>query len=75
MFRQFSSRGHAPSLAYGAVNTLIWVSYAALVLLVIQMLHFHSPVAVAAATLAAAVVLNPLRRRAARAAGQRFGHR
>ena len=75
MIRPLSSRGHAPSLAYLAVNTLVWVIYVALVLLATQVLQFHSPAAVVVATLAAAVVLNPLRRRAGRAAGQRFGHR
>ena len=75
MIRQFSSRGHAPSLAYVAMNTLVWVIYVALVLLATQILSFDTPVTVAATTLAAAIVLSPLRRRAANAARQRFNYR
>jgi len=75
MITQSGSKGHVPSLAYVAVNSLIWVFYVALVLLATQVFAFHSPVAVAAGTLVAAVALEPLRRRAARAAGQWLTHR
>jgi threonine/homoserine efflux transporter RhtA len=75
MIRQFTSKGSAPSSAYAGVNVAIWVIYVALVVLATQVFAFHSTVAVAAAVLVAAVVLYPLRRRAQRAARQRFDHR
>ena len=74
MITQFGSKGHAP-LAYAGLNTLIWVIYVALVLLATQVMRFDSPVALAAFTLAAAAVLNPLRRRVAHAAKQRLYYR
>ena len=46
--------------------------YAALVLLATQVLRLHTPVAVAAATLAAAALFNPLRRRVQRAVDRQF---
>jgi len=49
------------------------VAYAGLVLLVIQMFAFHTPVAVAAATLIAALLFNLPRRRLQRAVSRRFG--
>ena len=78
MMRQSTSKGSAPSRAYTTVNAVIWVIYAALVLLVLlvpQVLAFSDPTAVAASVLVAAVVFLPLRRRASRAARQRFNHR
>ena len=75
MIMQSGSKGHASSVAYVAVNSLVWVCYVALVLLATQVFRFHTPLGVAAATLVAAVVLEPLRRRAARAARQRLIHR
>ncbi len=42
---------------------LLTLAYVAVVMLSTQVLRFHSPVAVAAATLAAALLFNPLRRR------------
>jgi hypothetical protein len=72
MIRQFRSKGSAPSLAYAAVNTAVWVIYVALVLLATQVVRLHTPVAVAASTLVAAIVLYPLRRRASGAARRRF---
>ena len=72
---QFGSKGHAPSLAYAGMNTLVWIIYVALVLLVTQMLPLHTPVAITAVTLAAAILLNPLRRRVAHAAKRRLDHR
>jgi threonine/homoserine efflux transporter RhtA len=75
MMRQSTSKGSAPSPAYTTVNAVIWVIYAALVLLVPQVLAFSDPTTVAASVLVAAVVFLPLRRRASRAARQRFNHR
>jgi hypothetical protein len=74
MMTQFGSKGHVP-LAYAGLNTLVWVIYVALVLLATQVLRFYNPVAVSAFTLAAAAVLNPLRRRVAHAAKRRFYYR
>jgi NhaP-type Na+/H+ or K+/H+ antiporter len=74
MMTQFGSKGHVP-LAYAGLNTLVWVIYVALVLLATQVLRFYNPVAVAAFTLAAAAVLNPLRRRIAHAAKRRLYYR
>ena len=53
---------------------LLTVAYLGLVLLATQVFAFHTPVAVAAATLAAAVLFNPPRRRLQRAARRRFHH-
>lgn len=74
MIRQLRSKGSAPSLAYAAMNTAVWVIYVTLVLLATQVLRLHTPVAVAASTLVAAIVLYPLRRRASGAARRRFDH-
>ena len=46
--------------------------YAGLVLLATQVLRIHGSVAVAAATLAAAALFNPVRRRVQRAVDRRF---
>ena len=46
--------------------------YAGLVLLATRVLSVHTPVAVAAATLAAAALFNPLRRRVQQAVDRRF---
>ena len=51
------------TLAYAIITGLLIGVYAALVLLATQVFRFHTPVAVAAATLAAAALFNPLRRR------------
>jgi len=48
------------------------VAYAGLVLLAVQVFRFHGPVAVAAATLTAAVLFNLPRRRLQRAVNRRF---
>jgi hypothetical protein len=50
------------TLAYAIVTGLLVGLYAGMVLLATQVFRFHSTVAVAAATLAAAALFNPLRR-------------
>jgi hypothetical protein len=60
------------TLAYAIVTGLLVGLYAGLVLLATQVLLFHASVAVAAATLAAAAVFNPLRRRVQLAVDRRF---
>jgi len=51
---------------------LLTVAYAALVLLATQVLRFQTPVAVAAATVAAALLFNLPRRRLQRALNRRY---
>ena len=51
------------TLAYAIVTGLLVGVYAGLVLLATQVFRVHTPVAVAASTLAAAALFNPLRRR------------
>jgi predicted MFS family arabinose efflux permease len=60
------------TLASAIVTGLLVGAYAGLVLLATRVLSFHTPVAVAAATLAVAAVFNPLRRRVQRAVDRRF---
>jgi hypothetical protein len=60
------------TLAYAIVTGLLVGLYACLVLLATQVFRFHSTVAVAASTLAAAALFNPLRRRVQRAVDRRF---
>ena len=60
------------TLAYAIVTGLLVGVYAGLVLLATQGLKLHAPVAVAAATLAAAALFNPVRRRVQRAVDRRF---
>ena len=60
------------TLAYTIVTGLLIGLYAGLVLLATRLLSFQAPVAVAAATLAAAALFNPLRRRVQRAVDRRF---
>jgi hypothetical protein len=60
------------TLAYAVVTGLLVGVYTGLVLLATQVLTIKSPVAVAAATLAAAALFNPLRRRVQRAVDRRF---
>jgi hypothetical protein len=60
------------TLAYALVTGLLVGVYAALVLLATQVLRFHTAVAVAAATLAAAALFSPLRRRVQRVVDRRF---
>ena len=60
------------TLAYAIVTGLLVGAYAGLVLLATRVLSVHTPVAVAAATLAAAALFNPLRRRVQRVVDRRF---
>jgi hypothetical protein len=60
------------TLAYAIVTGLLVAVYAGLVLLAIEVLRLASPVAVAASTLAAAALFNPLRRRVQRIVDRRF---
>jgi hypothetical protein len=60
------------TLAYAVVTGLLVGVYAGLVLLATRVLSFSSPVAVAASTLVAAALFNPVRRRVQRAVDRRF---
>jgi hypothetical protein len=60
------------TVAYAIVTGLLVGIYAGLVLLTTQVFRVHTPVAVAASTLAAAALFNPLRRRVQRAVDRRF---
>jgi hypothetical protein len=60
------------TLAYALVTGVLVGVYAGLVLLATKVLSVHSTVAVAAATLAAAALFNPLRVRVQRAVDRRF---
>jgi len=60
------------TLAYTLVTGLLIGVYAGLVLLATRILSVHTPVAVAAATLAAAALFTPLRRRVQQAVDRRF---
>jgi hypothetical protein len=60
------------TLAYAIVTSLLVGVYAGLVLLATQVFRFHSTVAVAASTLAAAALFNPLRRRVQQVVDRRF---
>jgi hypothetical protein len=60
------------TLAYAIVTGLLIGLYAGLVLLATQALSFRTSVAVAASTLAAAALFNPLRRRVQRMVDRRF---
>jgi len=60
------------ALAYALVTGVLVGLYVGLVLLTTRVLMFHSSVAVAASTLAAAALFNPLRRRVQRVVDRRF---
>jgi hypothetical protein len=70
-----TGKNSTPSLAYATANTVIWVVYAALVVLAPVVLPSSNPVVVTAVVLVAAVVFNPLRRDVQHAAKRRFDHR
>jgi len=60
------------TLAYALVTGLLVGVYAGLVLLATEVFKLHSTIAVAAATLAAAALFSPVRRRVQRAVDRRF---
>jgi len=60
------------TLAYAIVTGLLVGVYAGLVLLATQVFRFRTPVAVAAATLVAAALFSPLRRRVQQVVDKRF---
>ncbi len=60
------------TLAYAIVTGLLVGTYAGIVLLATHVVSIKTPVAVAASTLAAAALFNPLRRRVQRAVDRRF---
>jgi hypothetical protein len=60
------------TLAYALVTGLLVGVYAGLVLLATQVLKFHSSVAVAASTLVAAALFNPVRRQVQHTVDRRF---
>jgi hypothetical protein len=60
------------TLAYAIITGLLIGIYAGLVLLATHMLRIHSAIAVAAATLAAAALFNPVRRRVQHRVDRRF---
>ena len=60
------------TLAYAIVTGLLIGVYAGLVLLATQVFKLHTPVGVAAATLAAAALFSPLRRRVQHVVDRRF---
>ena len=60
------------TLAYAIVTGLLVGLYAGLVLLATEVLRFHGPVTVAASTLVAAALFNPLRRRVQHVVDRRF---
>ena len=59
-------------MRYKLITGLLTVAYAGLVLLATQVFAFHTPVAVVAFTLTAAVLFNLPRRRLQRAVNRRF---
>jgi hypothetical protein len=60
------------TLAYAIVTGLLVGVYAGIVLLATRVVSITAPVAVAASTLAAAALFNPLRRRVQRVVDRRF---
>jgi hypothetical protein len=60
------------TLAYAIVTGLLAGLYAGHVLLATRVLSFHTPLVVATATLVAAALFNPLRRRVQQIVDRRF---
>ena len=60
------------TLGYAIITGLLVGIYAGVVLLATRVLPFHTPVAVACATLVAAALFNPVRRRVQKAVDRRF---
>jgi MFS family permease len=60
------------TVAYAIITGLLVGVYAGVVLLTTQVLRSHTPVAVAASTLAAAALFNPVRRQVQKAVDRRF---
>jgi hypothetical protein len=60
------------TLSYAIVTGLLIGVYAGLVLLATRVLAFHTPIAVAASTLAAAALFNPVRVRVQHVVDRRF---
>jgi hypothetical protein len=60
------------TVAYAIITGLLIGIYAGLVLLATQVLRLHTPVAVAGATLAAAALFSPIRRRVQKMVDRRF---
>jgi hypothetical protein len=60
------------TLSYGIVTGLVFGVYVGIITLTTKALGFHTPVAVAASTLAAAALFNPLRLRVQRVVDRRF---
>jgi hypothetical protein len=59
-------------MRYVLLTGLLTLAYVALVVLTTQVLRFHAPPAVAAATVAAALLFNLPRRRLQRAVNRRY---
>ena len=70
-----TGKSSTPLRAYAIVNTVIWVIYAAIVVLAPIVLASPNPVVVTATVPVAAVVFHPTRRDLHRAAKRRFDHR
>ena len=70
-----TGKGSTQSLAYATVKTVVWIIYAALVVLAPIVLPSSNPVVVMAVVLMTAVVFHPVRRDVQRAAKRRFDHR
>jgi drug/metabolite transporter (DMT)-like permease len=61
-------------MRYILLTVVLTLVYVAMVVLATQVLPYHTPVALAAATLAAALVFNLPRRRLQRAVSRRYHH-
>lgn len=70
-----TGKSSTQSLTYATVKTVVWIIYAALVVLAPIVLPSSNPVVVTAVVLMTAVVFHPVRRDVQRAAKRRFDHR